>query len=254
MHFADSFNIAWGVADGTLCGSFSPPREDDISALPTGPNHPPSRLLGCHTILTAWKFIVSVDSRLAPSQWETSLQSNAVSHWLGANLESALILPRLRSCDMHVIGTLKCGMSVFALSALGELQMRNVMELNNGKLSVDFGMVAEICVLIKSFWPSKAWHRLDSNGKCVKCPWFTRDGWYSFYFDYDNVMTWNFSVLLAFCEENPPAIGGFSSHRASNVVLWSYFIFVVVVDLHNLTNSRLAGDIRQQHHVHVTSI
>ena len=30
------------------------------------------------------------DSRFAPSQWETSLQSNAVSHWLGANLESAM--------------------------------------------------------------------------------------------------------------------------------------------------------------------
>ena len=30
------------------------------------------------------------DSRLASSQWETSLQSNAVSHWLSANLESAL--------------------------------------------------------------------------------------------------------------------------------------------------------------------
>ena len=29
-----------------------------------------------------------VNPRLAPSQWETSLQSNAVSHWLGANLES----------------------------------------------------------------------------------------------------------------------------------------------------------------------
>ena len=29
------------------------------------------------------------DSRLAPSQWETPLQSNAVSHWLGVNLESA---------------------------------------------------------------------------------------------------------------------------------------------------------------------
>ena len=26
------------------------------------------------------------DSRFAPSQWETSLQSNTVSHWLGANL------------------------------------------------------------------------------------------------------------------------------------------------------------------------
>ena len=32
------------------------------------------------------------DSRFAPSQWETSLQSNAVSHWLGANLESAWFL------------------------------------------------------------------------------------------------------------------------------------------------------------------
>ena len=29
-------------------------------------------------------------SRFAPSQWETSLQSNAVSHWLDANLKSAL--------------------------------------------------------------------------------------------------------------------------------------------------------------------
>ena len=30
------------------------------------------------------------DSKLIPSHWETSLQDNAVSHWLGANLESAL--------------------------------------------------------------------------------------------------------------------------------------------------------------------
>ena len=30
-------------------------------------------------------------SRLAPSQWETALFCNAVSHWLGTNLESALL-------------------------------------------------------------------------------------------------------------------------------------------------------------------
>ena len=36
------------------------------------------------------KFMSGADSRLAPRQWETSLQSNTVSHWLGANLESAL--------------------------------------------------------------------------------------------------------------------------------------------------------------------
>ena len=34
----------------------------------------------------------TADSRLAPSQWETSLQSNAVSHWLVASPESALTL------------------------------------------------------------------------------------------------------------------------------------------------------------------
>ena len=34
--------------------------------------------------------ITRADSRFAPSQWETSLQTNAVSHWLGANLELAL--------------------------------------------------------------------------------------------------------------------------------------------------------------------
>ena len=37
--------------------------------------------------------ICRTNSRLAPSQWETSLQSNAVSHWLGANLESAFYVP-----------------------------------------------------------------------------------------------------------------------------------------------------------------
>ena len=30
------------------------------------------------------------DFRFVPSQWETSFQSNAVSHWLHTNLESAL--------------------------------------------------------------------------------------------------------------------------------------------------------------------
>ena len=37
------------------------------------------------------KEIYRANSRLAPSQWETSLLSNAVSHWLGTNLEAALI-------------------------------------------------------------------------------------------------------------------------------------------------------------------
>ena len=36
-------------------------------------------------------YITRADSRLVPSPWETLLQSNAFSHWLGANLDSALL-------------------------------------------------------------------------------------------------------------------------------------------------------------------
>ena len=46
----------------------------------------------CHNGVIS-KFIYwecRTDSRFVPSQYETSLQSNAVSHWLGTNLESAL--------------------------------------------------------------------------------------------------------------------------------------------------------------------
>ena len=35
-------------------------------------------------------YMCRADHRLGPSQWETSLQSNAVSHWLAANIASAL--------------------------------------------------------------------------------------------------------------------------------------------------------------------
>ena len=42
--------------------------------------------------------IYRADSRLAPSQWETLFQGNAVSCWLGANLESALIYVVFNNC------------------------------------------------------------------------------------------------------------------------------------------------------------
>ena len=43
------------------------------------------------------------DSRFAPSKWETSLQTNAISHWLGANLESALIVSLSTAASHHVV-------------------------------------------------------------------------------------------------------------------------------------------------------
>ena len=41
---------------------------------------------------------IRANSRFEPSQWGMSLQSNAVSHWLGANIESALILASMSVC------------------------------------------------------------------------------------------------------------------------------------------------------------
>ena len=38
----------------------------------------------------SWFIHTRADSRFAPSQWETALLCNDVSHWLGASLESAL--------------------------------------------------------------------------------------------------------------------------------------------------------------------
>ena len=46
----------------------------------------------CSFFAFVFVFIICrADLRFPPSQWETSLQSNAVSHWLGANLGSALV-------------------------------------------------------------------------------------------------------------------------------------------------------------------
>ena len=50
------------------------------------------------------------DSRIDTSQWETSLQSNAVSHWLGANLESALLWGKSNSYTF--IACSKCRESI----------------------------------------------------------------------------------------------------------------------------------------------
>ena len=57
------------------------------------------------------------DSRFAPSQWETSLQSNAVSHWLVANLESAMYeIVSWRYASGYLMW--KCGLFTVVLSNL----------------------------------------------------------------------------------------------------------------------------------------
>ena len=54
-------------------------------------------------ILTYVRYCVRADSRYVPNQWETSLQSIAVSHWLGANLDSALSVFFTVPCMAYVV-------------------------------------------------------------------------------------------------------------------------------------------------------
>ena len=44
----------------------------------------------CQRRGSRWSSASGADFKLAPSQWEMSLQSNTISHWLDTNLESAL--------------------------------------------------------------------------------------------------------------------------------------------------------------------
>ena len=90
----------WSLSDWTAALSISKTCDHPLAVIASSLPFPPSPTcrvvspgLKTHLPLTGMPVIpvprVS-DSRFAPSQWETSLQSNAVSHWLGAKLESAL--------------------------------------------------------------------------------------------------------------------------------------------------------------------
>ena len=64
-----------------LVTALQPPAFDCVIVYCFLPRHRWHKLLATH---------YRADSRLAPSQWEMSLHSNAISHLLGATLESAL--------------------------------------------------------------------------------------------------------------------------------------------------------------------
>ena len=53
------------------------------------------------------------NSRFAPSQWETALLCNDVSHWLGASLESALKLYRSTWCLWDNTSLTHCGLEIY---------------------------------------------------------------------------------------------------------------------------------------------
>ena len=113
------------------------------------------------------------DSRFAPSQWETALLCNDVSHWLGASLESALsIYKHWRDESLLVPVMASC---LFGAKPL--LQSK----LTNGQLEpqeqtlkkFNHGYHVKCC---SQSWLSiwMAWHHLVSTGTAagtvmIKC-------------------------------------------------------------------------------------
>ena len=79
-----------------MCNDMVAQAQTMMWQLRAGPPICPGYLhLPCGLILSGegtTRVSLRADSRLAPSQWEMSLQSNAVSYWQGANLKSALSL------------------------------------------------------------------------------------------------------------------------------------------------------------------
>ena len=55
--------------------------------------------------MPTYDVMTRADSRFAPSQWETALLCNDISHWLGASLESAW-MTAWHEDSLHIIGPL----------------------------------------------------------------------------------------------------------------------------------------------------
>ena len=106
-----------------------------------------------HTVISPFQvasiIITRADSRLAPSQWETSLQSNEVSHWLGANLESALYYHPPGTNNRHYNPTLKLTQPSF--QGLGKIHYIIIAYSNDRNYQNQLKMSDEISIFFSCF-------------------------------------------------------------------------------------------------------
>ena len=113
-----------------------------------------------------WNF--RADSRLAPSQWDTSLQSNAVFRWLGTNLESVLNLWCLCVAVLVLLGCRGSGgMNILCemgstIGFLSSLRMNDYFNSLSHRRSC--------CDYFHSMWFLNTFYRLISWAFPVKLP------------------------------------------------------------------------------------
>ena len=139
--------------------------------------------------LSLAKYIFRAESKLAPSQWETSLQSNAVSHWLGETAQH--------------INTFKCQPRIYGPSL--------VITMSTDELAPD-GLVQEQIHSLQ--WRHNERYSV-TNHRCLDCL-------LNRLFRRGSKKIWKLRVS-GLCEGNPPVTGGFLSQSASDaesVSIW----------------------------------
>ena len=119
------------------------------------------------TEISQWTKSIIMDSRFAPSQWETSLQSNVVSRRLGANLESALW--RTSTQPLHCSGNVAIFMKRLALAALELIKMATssvASDENFVKATFPFQSFLALCC--------NTWYYLMISSTCAVQIYFAR--------------------------------------------------------------------------------
>ena len=127
-----------------------------------------------HSSPMRWMYI-RVDSRFAPSQWETSLQSNVVSHWLGTNLESALYIVSICTTAIRLVTFSHRGPAnqkecswVFVDMFLSPPYLMNVEVYNEKPYPVSLMYNSRRCLGINTLRPRQnGRHFPDDNFKCI---------------------------------------------------------------------------------------
>ena len=89
------FHQPWHILRLCGCGPLTPDQDNicqyyDVSIYCRPISSSATRVKVCCSFEQSLWYWCRADCRLAPSQWETSLQSNTISHWLGINLEWVL--------------------------------------------------------------------------------------------------------------------------------------------------------------------
>ena len=113
-----------------------------------------------------------VDTRCAPSQWETALLCNDVSHWLGANLESALCMSKLNHACQYLVSFVLFHAIVFFLVMFWCINRRVSFRVTFVRIWLKIYMFVNFLNSDYGFWKRFLFAMCEENVQNSKSCWF----------------------------------------------------------------------------------